>query len=261
MQVEALGGDTLAVEVSATKHIDLDKLLEAIALQAELLDLRPIRTAGRRHRHRSAARSRPRSGRHRAGAARHAAGRRSRRRRLAMGPGARANRRHRRQGRAPVRRCRSRSSAFPARRRPATGSRSSKAKRAPAKSPNIATARSARSSPRAAACARSSLADMMSQLKTAGRKEFPIVIKGDVQGSVEAIIAALDKLDTDEVARARHSRRRRRHHRIRRDACRGLEAVDHRLQRARPQGGARPRRAGRASKSATTTSSTTSSMT
>ena len=35
---------------------------------------------------------------------------------------------------------------------------------------------------------------MMSQLKTAGRKEFPLVIKGDVQGSVEAIVAALDKL-------------------------------------------------------------------
>ncbi len=41
---------------------------------------------------------------------------------------------------------------------------------------------------------------MMSQLKTAGRKEFPLVVKGDVQGSVEAIIAALEKLNTDEVA-------------------------------------------------------------
>ncbi|HWG07092.1 MAG TPA: translation initiation factor IF-2, partial [Beijerinckiaceae bacterium] len=48
--------------------------------------------------------------------------------------------------------------------------------------------------------ARGSLADMMSQLKTAGRKEFPLLIKGDVQGSVEAIIAALEKLNTDEVA-------------------------------------------------------------
>ena len=41
---------------------------------------------------------------------------------------------------------------------------------------------------------------MMSQLKTAGRKEFPLVVKGDVQGSVEAIIATLEKLNTDEVA-------------------------------------------------------------
>ncbi len=47
---------------------------------------------------------------------------------------------------------------------------------------------------------RSSLVDMMSQLKSAGRKEFPLVIKGDVQGSVEAIVATLEKLNTDEVA-------------------------------------------------------------
>ena len=36
----------------------------------------------------------------------------------------------------------------------------------------------------------------------AGKKEFPLVIKGDVQGSVEAIAGALDKLGTDEVRRA-----------------------------------------------------------
>jgi translation initiation factor IF-2 len=40
----------------------------------------------------------------------------------------------------------------------------------------------------------------MSQLKSAGRKEFPLVIKGDVQGSVEAIVGALEKLGTPEVA-------------------------------------------------------------
>jgi translation initiation factor IF-2 len=47
---------------------------------------------------------------------------------------------------------------------------------------------------------RGSLEQMMSQLKTAGRKDFPLVIKGDVQGSVEAIVGALDKLSTSEVA-------------------------------------------------------------
>ena len=53
---------------------------------------------------------------------------------------------------------------------------------------------------------RGSLEQMMSQLKTAGRKEFPLVVKGDVQGSVEAIIGALDKLGTEEVgARVIHS--------------------------------------------------------
>jgi len=46
---------------------------------------------------------------------------------------------------------------------------------------------------------RGSLEQMMSQLKTSGRKEFPLVIKGDVQGSVEAIVGALEKLSTEEV--------------------------------------------------------------
>ncbi len=53
---------------------------------------------------------------------------------------------------------------------------------------------------------RGSLEQMMAQAKTSGRKEFPLVIKADVQGSVEAIIGALDKLGTDEVAaRVLHS--------------------------------------------------------
>ncbi len=53
---------------------------------------------------------------------------------------------------------------------------------------------------------RGSLEQMMTQLQTSGLKEFPLVIKGDVQGSIEAIVAALDKLGTDEVkARIVHS--------------------------------------------------------
>jgi len=40
IQVEDLGGETQAIEVSATKAINLDKLEEAILLQAELLDLK-----------------------------------------------------------------------------------------------------------------------------------------------------------------------------------------------------------------------------
>jgi len=47
---------------------------------------------------------------------------------------------------------------------------------------------------------RGSLEQMMDQLKTTGRKDFPLVIKGDVQGSIEAIVGALEKLSTDEVA-------------------------------------------------------------
>jgi len=47
---------------------------------------------------------------------------------------------------------------------------------------------------------RGSLEQMMSQLKTSGRKEFPLIIKADVQGTLEAIIGSLEKLGTDEVA-------------------------------------------------------------
>ena len=46
---------------------------------------------------------------------------------------------------------------------------------------------------------RGSLEQMMSQLQTSGLKEFPLVIKGDVSGSVEAINVALEDLGTDEV--------------------------------------------------------------
>jgi translation initiation factor IF-2 len=53
---------------------------------------------------------------------------------------------------------------------------------------------------------RGSLEQMMSQLKTSGRKEFPLIVKGDVQGSVEAIVGSLEKLGTEEVtARVLHS--------------------------------------------------------
>ena len=44
------------------------------------------------------------------------------------------------------------------------------------------------------------LEQMMQQLKEAGKKEFPLVVKGDVQGSVEAIMGALAKVGNEEVA-------------------------------------------------------------
>ncbi|ANK83778.1 MULTISPECIES: translation initiation factor IF-2 [unclassified Rhizobium] len=53
---------------------------------------------------------------------------------------------------------------------------------------------------------RGSLEQMMTQMQSTGIKEFPLVIKGDVQGSIEAIAGALEKLGTDEVrARIVHS--------------------------------------------------------
>src|SRR5579872_7349028 len=53
---------------------------------------------------------------------------------------------------------------------------------------------------------RGSLEQMMSQLKTSGRKDFPLVVKADVQGSLEAILGSLEKLGTEEVgARILHA--------------------------------------------------------
>ena len=44
-----------------------------------------------------------------------------------------------------------------------------------------------------------SLEQMMAQLQDSEIKEMPIVIKGDVQGSVEAIVSSLEKFSNDEV--------------------------------------------------------------
>ncbi|MEM9263295.1 MAG: translation initiation factor IF-2, partial [Pseudomonadota bacterium] len=44
-----------------------------------------------------------------------------------------------------------------------------------------------------------SLEQMMAQLQDAELKELPLVIKGDVQGSVEAIVGSLEKLSNEEV--------------------------------------------------------------
>lgn len=54
---------------------------------------------------------------------------------------------------------------------------------------------------------RGTLADMMAAVKAgSGARELPLVVKADVQGSLEAIIGALDKVGNDEVkARVIHS--------------------------------------------------------
>jgi translation initiation factor IF-2 len=44
-----------------------------------------------------------------------------------------------------------------------------------------------------------SMADMMAKLQDKKLKELPLIIKADVQGSAEAIIGSLDKMATDEV--------------------------------------------------------------
>jgi translation initiation factor IF-2 len=58
----------------------------------------------------------------------------------------------------------------------------------------------------AAAGARGTLEQMFSQITAGVAKEFPVLVKSDVQGSLEAIVASLVKLSTGEVAiRVLHS--------------------------------------------------------
>ncbi|MGH7059324.1 MAG: translation initiation factor IF-2, partial [Stellaceae bacterium] len=58
----------------------------------------------------------------------------------------------------------------------------------------------------AVAGTRGTLEEMFSQIAAGVAKELPIVVKSDVQGSLEAIVGALEKLSTSEVSiRVLHS--------------------------------------------------------
>ncbi len=200
VQVEAFGGDTLAVEVSATKNINLDKLLEAIALQAELLDLVADPDRGAEGTVIEARLDRGRGpvatvlvqrGTLRVGALVVAGSNWGRVRALIDDKGeivqeARPS--------APV-------EVLGFSGAPEAGDRVAVVE-TEARAREITEYRERQKREKLAArgpAVRTSLSDMMSNLKAAGRKELPIVLKGDVQGSVEAITAALEKLGNDEV--------------------------------------------------------------
>ena len=200
VQVEAFGGDTLAVEVSATKRTNLDKLLEAIALQAELLDLvaDPDRSAegtvieARLDRGRGpVATVLVQRGTLKVGALVVAGSYWGRVRALIDDKGGAVEAAPPSTpvevlgfSGAPEAGDRVAIVEFEARAREITEYRErQRREKIAARGP----------------AARTSLADMMSNLKAAGHKEMPIVLKGDVQGSVEAITSALEKLGNDEV--------------------------------------------------------------
>ena len=207
VQVETLGGETLEVEVSATKQINLDKLLDAIALQSELLDLKsdPTRPAegtvieARLDRGRGpVATVLVQRGTLKVGDLIVAGSQTGRVRALLDDKGAPV---HTAGPSMPV-------EVLGFQGAPEAGDRVAVVE-TEARAREIADYRERQKREKLAArggTVRGSLADMMSQLKTAGRKEFPLVVKGDVQGSVEAIVAALDKMSTDEVlARVVHA--------------------------------------------------------
>ncbi|MBN9037012.1 MAG: translation initiation factor IF-2 [Rhizobiales bacterium] len=198
--VESMGGEVLDVEVSAAKGTNLDKLLEAILLQAELLDLRanPDRPAegvvieakldkGRG----SVATVLVQNGTLRTGDILVAGNEWGRVRALVNDRGEQLKE-------APP--------SMPVEvlglgGTPQAGDRFAVAdNEAHAREISEYRQRLAREKAVARqAGQRGSLEQMMSQLQATGTKEFPLVIKGDVQGSIEAISNALDKLGTDEV--------------------------------------------------------------
>lgn len=205
--VESLGGEVLDVEVSAKNRINLDKLLEAVLLQAEILDLKadPTRTAegvvieaqldrGRG----SVATVLVQKGTLHPGDIIAAGNEWGRVRALVNDRGEHVKE----AGPAmPV-------EILGLQGTPQAGDRFAVVQNE-SKAREIAEYRQRLARDKAAARqtgSRGSLEHMMSQLQVSGTKEFPLLIKGDVQGSVEAIITALDKLGTDEVrARIVHS--------------------------------------------------------
>ncbi len=200
VQVESMGGDVLDVEVSATKKMNLDKLLEVVGLQSEILELKanPDRAAegtvieakldkGRG----TVATVLVQRGTLEVGDIVLAGAEWGRVRALISDKGEQLK------------------SAGPSmpveilgfNGAPEAGDRLAVVE-TEARAREIADYRKTERRDKAAArssTVRGSLEQMMSQLKTAGAAEFPLVIKGDAQGSVEAIAGALEKLGTEEV--------------------------------------------------------------
>ncbi len=198
--VEEMGGDTQDVEVSATKKTGLDKLEEAILLQAEILDLRanPDRAAegsvieSRLDRGRGPVatvlvqKGTLNAGRHRGGRRRVGPGPRDAGRQGPAGEGRRARRR------------RSRSWAW---------------RRAAAGEPFVVVENESRAREisefrqrklqdtrrRRAAAARGTLDEMLARIQAGEQKEVAVVVKADVQGSAEAINGTVLKLAHEEV--------------------------------------------------------------
>jgi translation initiation factor IF-2 len=207
IQVETLGGEVLDVEVSATKKLNVDRLLETIGLQSEILDLKanPNRPAEGTVIEAKLDRGRGpvatvlvQRGTLKVGDLIVAGADWGRVRALVSDTG------------APV------ESAGPStpvevlgfNGTPDAGDRLAVVQ-SEGRAREIADYRGRQRRDKMAARAtgmRGSLEQMMSQLKASGRKDLALIIKADVQGSLEAIIGTIEKLATEEVgARVIHS--------------------------------------------------------
>jgi translation initiation factor IF-2 len=200
IQVESLGGETIEVEVSAKEKINLDKLLELIQLQAEILELKanPDRPAEGTVIEAKLDRGRGpvatvlvQRGTLKHGDIVVAGAEWGRVRALLNDKGETATEAG---PSTPV-------EILGFNGAPEAGDRLAVVENE-ARAREIAEYRQRQKREQAAARSTvrvSGLEEMMSQIKVAGKKEFPLVIKGDVQGSVEAIVQALEKVGNDEV--------------------------------------------------------------
>lgn len=201
VQVESLGGDVVDVEVSAKNNTNLDRLLEMIALQAELLDLktnveRPAEGTvieAKLDRGRGpVATVLVQRGTLRVGDIIVAGAEMGRVRALINDQGVTIDEAG---PSVPV-------EVLGFNGPPEAGDRMAVVENE-ARARQVTSYRAHQKRENAAASIsgmRGSLEQMMSQLKTSGRKEFPLIVKADVQGSLEAILGSLEKLGTDEVA-------------------------------------------------------------
>jgi translation initiation factor IF-2 len=195
--VESMGGDTLEVEVSALKGTNLDKLLDVILLQSEVLDLKanPDREAGGMVVEAQLDKGRGpvatvlvQRGTLKLGDIFVAGSAWGRVRALVNDKGQQVKQAT---PSAPV-------EVLGLNSAPEAGDQFDVV-------PNEARAREVteyrerkRRETRGAASARSSLEQMMSAIKE-GATEFPILVKADVQGSAEAIVQALEKIGNAEI--------------------------------------------------------------
>jgi translation initiation factor IF-2 len=207
VQVESMGGDVVDVEVSAKNKTNLDKLLEMIALQAELLDLKTNVTRPAEGTVIEAKLDRGRGpvatvlvqrGTLRVGDIVVAGAEMGRVRALINDQGVTIDEAG---PSVPV-------EVLGFNGPPEAGDRLAVVENE-ARAREVTSYRAHQKRENAAASIsgmRGSLEQMMSQLKTTGRKDFPLIIKADVQGSLEAILGSLEKLGTDEVmARILHA--------------------------------------------------------
>ncbi|KPF94789.1 translation initiation factor IF-2, partial [Rhodopseudomonas sp. AAP120] len=200
VQVESLGGDVVDVEVSAKNKTNLDKLLEMIALQAELLDLKTNTTRPAEGTVIEAKLDRGRGpvatvlvqrGTLKVGDIIVAGAEMGRVRALISDQGETVQEAG---PSVPV-------EVLGFNGPPEAGDRLAVVENE-ARAREVTSYRAHQKREKAASAVgmRGSLEQMMSQLKTSGRKDFPLIVKADVQGSLEAILGSLEKLGTDEVA-------------------------------------------------------------